>query len=127
MKKALLIKPKDSYSYAVIPNLGLGYLAASLRKHGFEAHILDCNKELFKPGELEAYLNKNNFHLIGFQVYTNSLLSTKLMMEAVKNILPEAIILIGGPHPSGDPQQALSFFPEADCAVVGEGKRPLLS
>ncbi|MCX5705624.1 MAG: radical SAM protein [Candidatus Omnitrophica bacterium] len=127
MKKALLVKPKDSYSYAVIPNLGLGYLAASLRKHGFEACILDCNKKSFDPQEFVTYLKANNFHLIGFQVYTNSLLSAKLMMETAEKALPEAIILIGGPHPSGDPGHALRFFSEADCAVVGEGEEAVVA
>jgi len=126
MKKVLLIKPKDSYSYAVIPNLGLGYLASSLRKHGFEPQLLDCNKAELKADEFKEYLVKNNFHMVGFQVYTNSLLSAKAMMKVVRNILPDTVILIGGPHPSGDPEQALFFFQEADCAVIGEGEEAVV-
>jgi radical SAM superfamily enzyme YgiQ (UPF0313 family) len=126
VKKALLIKPRDSYSYAVIPNLGLGYLAASLRKHGFQAEILDCNKKQLNPKEFESYLKENDFHLIGFQVYTNSLMSAKQMIEMVKAASPTSIINIGGPHPSGDPEHVLNFFPQADCAIVGEGEEAIV-
>ena len=126
MKKALLIKPRDSYSYAVIPNLGLGYLAASLRKHGFQAEILDCNKKQLNPKEFESYLKENDFHLIGFQVYTNSLMSAKQIIEMVKAASPTSIINIGGPHPSGDPEHVLNFFPQADCAIVGEGEEAIV-
>lgn len=122
MKKALLIKPKDNYSYAVIPNLGLGYLGAALKKQGFAVDIFDCNKQSFDLKDFEQRLVKGGFHLVGFQVYTNSLLNAKALAESAKRLLPDAIIVVGGPHPSGDPEQSLHYFKEADCIVVGEGE-----
>ena len=122
MKKALLVKPSDSYSYAIIPNLGLGYLAAWLRRDGFEAYILDCNKESIDAESFAAYLMRNEFHLVGFQVYTSNLYNTGEMTKITRRLMKDAIIVIGGPHPSGDPEHALDFLQEVDCAVVGEGE-----
>jgi len=123
MKKTLLIKAKDIYSYAVTPNLGLGYLASALRQNNYEPVILDCNKNSMGADRFEEYLGKNkDFHLVGFQLYTNALPAAKKMVEITRRILKDAIIVLGGPHPSGDPLQTLEYFKDADCVVVGEGE-----
>lgn len=123
MKKALLVKPMDRYTYAVIPNLGLGYLASQLRNDGFEVIIIDCNKESIDLKAFAEYLSKNkDFHMVGFQLYTNTLPYAKEMIKVVKTTLEDAIIVAGGPHPSGDPAHTLSYIADIDCVITGEAE-----
>lgn len=122
MKKILLVKPKDEYSYAVIPSLGLGYLAASLRKKGFEPHIMDLNKPGLGVAAFEKYMAEHSFPVVGLQVYTSSIRSANEVAAISRRVNKDAVIIAGGPHPSGDPEHALRSIPDADCLVVGEGE-----
>lgn len=124
--RALLIKPRDYRSYAVIPNLGLGYLAASLQEKGFGAEILDCNNGPFDLRQFEDNLRKRRFDIVGFQLFTSALTDAQRMIEAVKRILPDSVVVVGGPHPSGDPEHALRFLRGVDFAVVGEGEKAIV-
>ncbi|MBE0428252.1 MAG: B12-binding domain-containing radical SAM protein [Thermoleophilia bacterium] len=121
-----MIKPKDVYTYSVMPNLGLGYLAASLRESGLDAVILDCNKEDIGPEDFRGYLSGKEFHLIGFQVYTSGIPSARRMVHVARALNEEAILVLGGPHPSGDVEQTFSILPDVDCAVVGEGEEAIV-
>jgi anaerobic magnesium-protoporphyrin IX monomethyl ester cyclase len=125
-KKALLIKPLDHCAYVVIPNLGLGYLAASLKKNGFEVLILDCNKGRFDMRSFEGLLAQHDFHLIGFQLYSSGLESAKYMMAEVKKLSRDSILVVGGSQPSGDPEYTLRHFLDVDCAVIGEGEKSIV-
>ena len=45
MKRVLLVKPISRYYYTLAPNLGLGYIASSLRNAGCYVSILDCDRD----------------------------------------------------------------------------------
>ncbi len=121
--KILLINPltiEDSM-VNITPNLGLGYLAAALRNNGFEVEIWDGVKKGMTKKGLEDRLNIVDYEVVGFQAYTRSVKEVQESLELVKTINPEVITIIGGPHPSGDPEGSLTHL-KADFAFRGEAE-----
>jgi len=66
--KVLLAKPYNLSDH-IQPSLGLGYLAASVRKD-HEVEILDCIKEGVNIGRLGRFLASHNPDVFGLQFYT---------------------------------------------------------
>lgn len=126
MKKVLLVRPISQYYFTVAPNLGLGYLAASLRNAGHEVSLLDCDKERMTPERFGAFLRQGAFDMVGFQLYTNCLGMAARQVRIARQALPHATLIAGGPHASGDPQQTLSFLGDIDALVIGEGEAAIV-
>jgi radical SAM superfamily enzyme YgiQ (UPF0313 family) len=121
--KVLLINPltlEDSM-VNITPNLGLGYLAASLLNNGFEVEIWDGVKKDMSKKKLEERLNVRDYQVAGFQAYTRSVREVQQGLEKVKSINPDVITVIGGPHPSGDPDGSMNYL-KTDYAFRGEAE-----
>lgn len=118
--KVLLLKP-FSESDELIPPFSLGYLATAIRgKH--EVAILDGLKEKLTTVKLEKFLEQGQYDVIGLQIFTFQVLIAKEYIKTIKGILPQAKIIIGGPHPSCSPNNIFDFFPEVDWAFKGEAE-----
>ena len=118
--KVLLLKP---YSQAdeLIPPFALGYLATAIReKH--DVTILDCLKEKIPPDQLGPMLERGQYDVVGIQVFTFHVPATKEYSEVIKRILPHALIILGGPQPSADPENIFNLLPKADWAFLGEAE-----
>ncbi|MBS3163658.1 cobalamin-dependent protein, partial [Candidatus Woesearchaeota archaeon] len=116
--------------------LGLAYIAAYARKHGFDdIKILDAkiqrdikkiNEELWHFGmpykDVELYIRDYNPDVVGihsaYTVYERDALK---IAEIVKKINKKIIVIFGGAHVSADPGSVLkSGF--VDISVRGEGE-----
>lgn len=125
--KVLLINPLtlESGMVNITPNLGLGYIATSLRKNGFEVEIWDGVKKDMTKKRLEERLKMLDYDVAGFQVYTRSIKEVQEGLEIVKSINPKIITVVGGPHPSGDPEGSLKYL-KTDYAFRGEAEIGLI-
>ena len=122
--KVLLLIPINR-SYVIAPSLGLGYLAAVLKKH-HSVTILHCLKEKFSHGDLKKYLDQNLFDLIGIQMMSYDLFLAKQHLQIIRSSnCKNSIVVVGGPHPSGDPEGTLNFLDKTDYAFKGEGETGL--
>ena len=63
--------------------------------------------------------------IIGFSVRTCYNSRATRIARSVRKILPDALIIFGGYHPSIDPENTLKICNEIDIAVVGEGEETL--
>lgn len=133
--KILLINPPFEEEYSVgesrsIKNvlnitqlLGLPYLAAALLKERFLVKIIDCTvgisfKTLFKMALEEEP------DLVGITSTTPAFESAKYVAKGIRQVLPEAVIAIGGTHITAAPEDLKnSFF---DIGVLGEAEQTLL-
>lgn len=118
--KVLLFRP---YSKAdeLIPPFGLGYLATALRKN-HDIQILDGIKENMTIENFSGFISENKFDVIGIQIFTFHLNAAKNYINAIKKISPETKIILGGPHPSCDPNNIFYYFPDIDFAFKGEAE-----
>jgi len=68
----------------------------------------------------EKYINENDFDIIGIQMFTFDVSPVKTHLDIIKRLKPNTITVLGGYHPSGDPEGVLKSFPKADFAFVSE-------
>jgi len=123
--KTLLIAPvKDRYvmGLAQYPPVGLGYLATAARKRGHEVQILDCVRQRMDLGGFAEFVKSNEFDVAGFTLWSMALRDVLESLKIIKQFRPQAITILGGPHPSALPEKTMEFFPEADFAFRGEGE-----
>lgn len=116
----LLMRPY-SESDELIPPFGLGYLATAIRDR-HEVEILDGIKEKLTLPKFEKILNKKKYDVIGLQVFTFNVMEVKRLVGLIRKVLPQAKIILGGPHPSSSPLTIFENFSEADWAFKGEAE-----
>ncbi|MFA6525924.1 MAG: radical SAM protein [Candidatus Buchananbacteria bacterium] len=119
--KILLMTPINR-SYVVMPSLGLGYLASITRECGHEPVILHSLKDKISFDDFEEYLRRESFDIIGIQMFTFDITPVKKHLAIIKKINPRIVTVLGGAHPSGDPENVLNDFGEADFAFRSEAE-----
>ena len=125
--KILLINPLtfEKHMVNITPNIGLGYLATALRKNGCLVDIWDGIKKNMTKKKLDERLRRLDYDVAGFQVFTISVTDAQEGLKLVKSLNPKITTIIGGAHPSGDPEGSMAFLMDADFAFRGEGEKGL--
>jgi anaerobic magnesium-protoporphyrin IX monomethyl ester cyclase len=116
----LLVKPFQ-LTNEVQPPLGLGYMASTVRDV-HDVTILDCIKEGMRISGFSAFLSRRKFDVIGFQCYTVDLNTVKEFSHAARQAQPGAVLLVGGPQATLDPEGTMDFLRDIDYAFAGEGE-----
>ena len=108
----------------VLP-LGLAYVAAALDKAGFQVEILD-NYLLEKPiADVKREIERLNPEIVGITCSSATYSRCVETAKAVKETLPSCKVVVGGWHPSYEPDSMLQH-PEIDYVVMGEGERAMV-
>jgi anaerobic magnesium-protoporphyrin IX monomethyl ester cyclase len=112
MKFLLLYPPPESFFihrsrifYGLSPPLGLLYIAQILENHGDNVSLIDFSAEPFNQQKLLHAIQ--NIDAIGISVLSSSLPETKKIIELIRQQKPTLPIIIGGPHCTLCPEQAL--------------------
>ncbi|MEJ2078557.1 MAG: cobalamin-dependent protein [Acidobacteriota bacterium] len=128
--KVLLVLPiREGKNFQIAPDLGLLYLGTALRSAGFDVTMLDCPKDRITFSEFSRYIKEGEFDVVGFRCYSRDHNYVRYHAEIVKSVRPEALTLVGGPHPSALPEFVLGDMPHIDFAwqaEAEEGLPPLL-
>jgi len=88
--KILLVRPDQGSDFQITPPLGLGYIAASLKRQGHEVVLLDA-----------AAVARTDVHspdVVFIQVYTGSEEWAKRYILGYKIYVPRPRIIVGGHH-----------------------------
>ncbi len=105
--------------------LGLAYVGASLEKAGFEVQILD-NYLLEKPIDwVQSEVKRLNPEIVGITCSSATYSRCVETAKAIKNVHPSCKIVVGGWHPSYEPDSLLQHA-EIDYVVIGEGERAMV-
>lgn len=106
--------------FTMIDNLGPMILCAELKKHGHEAEIViapeepDYVKRLrAEPPDIFAFSCTTGTHLIALRE-----------IKRLKEVFPDALMVMGGPHPTYFPEVVLEEGLDVVCR--GEGEGPLV-
>ncbi len=126
MRILLVVYDNDSYIHW-FPQ-GLAYIAAVLRKDGYDVEIYNQDVHHYPDEHLTSYLDQNKFDIIGVSIIAGYYQYKKLLdiSAAIENSKqrPEHFI-IGGHGPSPEPEYFLRKT-NADAAVIGEGEETVL-
>lgn len=98
--------------------VGLLSLAAVLRRQGHEVAVHDCKLEILT---LPSKLAEFEPEFVGIRTLSVFLNVLSYVAEVVNRVVPEAQVIVGGPHASLDPADALRRS-GATAAVLGEGE-----
>jgi len=105
------------------PPLGLGYLAAVLRKEGFKVRIIDDMVENLSFDTLLKRLKKSI--MVGITSTTPTFNSALRYARRIKEALPDIFVILGGVHVTFRPLDAVkNSFVDAIC--VGEGEETVV-
>ncbi|MBF0140507.1 MAG: radical SAM protein [Magnetococcales bacterium] len=117
--KTLLIAPPSNASNPVLP-LGLAFLAASLRKNGWAVQVLDIWAEQLTADEVVQRVKALAPDVVGVSIMSPNLVLAMRTIVQIRKV-SNAVIVVGGAHPSALPEQCLRDFPAIDFVVQGEG------
>lgn len=118
----LVVPPKSNIS--VVPPLGLGYLASSLRQQGYKVKILDFVKQNASLSYTVNTIIKENPRFVGLTILTFNYNKAKELIKFVKQKNPGIKIIVGGVHISALPEFSTQDL-EADFAIIGEAEEAL--
>lgn len=125
MKVLLLVYDNDAYIHW-FPQ-GLAYIAAVLKRAGHDVDIYSQDMWHYPDEHLTAYLDNNEYDMIGVSVIAGYYQYRKLLKiaAAVNKARKRPFFVIGGHGPSPEPE----FFLRktgADAVVMGEGEETVL-
>lgn len=103
-------------------SLGLGYIAAVLRRDGHDAEILDANLGRLTLDEAVSSCLSRDFDCVGItamHMYKDMLIP---FVRAVRAARPSAVIAAGGYLPTLAAEGVLTACPELDFVIRGEGE-----
>ncbi len=120
----LLIKP-DFPDIAVMPPLGLGYLAASLGRAGIGVRVHDNTLHRYGDRELAGLLSDLAPEVVGIYAATPMIRRALEIAALVRRFDARVLIALGGPHPSETAEEILAHG-AVDVIAVGEGEKTLV-
>lgn len=122
--KILLINPKAEESREKYLPLGLAYIAAVLEKAPFNVKVIDANATQVEDNQLINEVGKINPDIIGLTAMTGNIEYVWKIARICKQVLPDATLILGGPHPTILPKESIQK-PFVDIVVMGEGEQTM--
>jgi radical SAM superfamily enzyme YgiQ (UPF0313 family) len=108
-----------SKSAAMLPSLGLAYLAALLRDKGYDVSLIDANVLKLSKEDILAKLNEIKPEYLLYNAITDNLQGTIFWIKEIRKEYEKPVI-IGGPHMEIYPKETLTHEC-LDYGVVGDG------
>jgi len=110
----------------VVP-IGVYYVGALLKEHGYDVEVLNWHDINKTPGEIEATLREKNPDIIGFSLVHANRWGGIDIARIARNLLPEVRIVFGGIGATFLWEHLLRNFGEIDYIVLGEGEYSFLN
>lgn len=106
-------------------SLGAAFLRAVLRRAGIGSrqYLPKANPSLHEFG---GFLRESRPRVVGFTVYESNLTVSRAMVQAVRETLPESVILVGGPNATFTPDETLELV-GADACMRGAGEGTIVN
>ncbi|HTF89011.1 MAG TPA: radical SAM protein [Planctomycetota bacterium] len=108
------------------PSLGLLHLASVAREHGWKPLILESDAQALDEAEVVRRVTLSEPEVVGITLFTVGVWSAVNIARGIRRALPDAKIVVGGPHISSMGRETMERFHDFDFAVVGEGEWALI-
>ena len=129
MSKIVLIKTAPEKilqgQWYHMPLLNLGYLAAVLEQKGVDVRVIDAQFESLGLAKTVERARKAGAKMFAITAMTHEIHRAHEVAEAIKEVVPGAVVIVGGPHPTALPVRTMEEFPSFDYLIVGEGELTL--
>jgi len=126
MRLLLVNPPSFSKNLAPLPPAGLAYIAAFVREHGYDVDILDATNLGLDHQETVTRIRTAQPDLVGISVVSGTHNSAVMLGNLIHEALPQARIVLGGPHVHFMYQQMMQEHEWIDFCVRGEGEQTTL-
>jgi radical SAM superfamily enzyme YgiQ (UPF0313 family) len=118
--------PVGSHQHPPFMPLGLGYLGAVLYKSHFDVNVIDCQAQKFSYQHFKEEIGKVKPDIVGVTCTTLTYKSGLKIVRIAKEVWPNCITTMGGPHVTFWDDKALQEEPSLDVVVRGEGENTVL-
>ena len=108
------------------PSLGLLNLAAEVRESGYEPSIIESDVFNLSAEAVVEKIVSEAPSFVGITLFTVGVWAASRIAGAVKEALPETVVIVGGPHISSMGSETIQRFENFDFAITGEGEKPLI-
>ena len=130
MIDAILFQISTSYIHNYVRSadaqLGLYYIAEYANNNNVNIKVKKYSSNEPIIANMLSLIEEYKCNIIGFYVDSENLWTIRRVIMTLKKMIPDIFVIIGGPQVSGDAQLALKRIPNVNCAVVGEGERPVV-
>ena len=115
----------DRYAY-LFPPLASMSLSAYLKRHNrHQVVVLDCVVEGLDFSQIGPRVAALQPDVVGITcTASHALYNVKLSIQAIRSVLPEVFIVLGGPHVNAFPELAVRLD-GIDAAITGDGEQAL--
>lgn len=104
------------------PPYGLACVSSFLKSKGCDVTLFDACAYGFDRRKMIEYAKDANPDLIGFTAITCNVNMIASLCHDIKQELPNIKIILGGPHPTVEPNSTLQNYLDVDIVVIGEGE-----
>lgn len=105
------------------PPLGLGYIAAVLESRGSEVAVVDMLIDDLRPQDLDASLRALRPEVVGISCNMAFVsLPVLEIAQRVADLLPEAVVVLGGNHATYEAERILREVHSVDWVIRFEGE-----
>jgi len=127
----LLINPYDENAVKnglgfITPPLNLMYLGGALENASLSVKIIDDDLEKLGHEKVSKIASKLDPKVVGITATTSTIKNALEYSNVVKKVLPDSLIVIGGPHTTFMPQETLQNSKSLDAVVMGEGEKTMV-
>jgi radical SAM superfamily enzyme YgiQ (UPF0313 family) len=109
-----------------LPPYGLLWLAAVCREAGWKTAILDAAAEGLDPRQAAEKMATMKPRWVGLTSTTISITRAHQTALHLRKLLPEAKLLIGGPHATAVPEDTMERYRVFDVLGIGEGEATIV-
>ncbi|MCZ7356125.1 MAG: radical SAM protein [Candidatus Methanoperedens sp.] len=127
--KIVFINPNTRYLgglFTVYPPMGLLYISSILLENKYNVSIIDADIDDLSLEDIKEKLRIERPQIVGITMNTFQTKSTFETAKAVKDVNPEIIVVVGGPHPTIVEKEVLEACGSIDVSVMGEGEFTML-
>ncbi|MCX8181866.1 MAG: B12-binding domain-containing radical SAM protein [Candidatus Methanomethyliaceae archaeon] len=127
--KVVLVNPPTTASLETVatlglkaPPLGLAYIAAAIKKEGYDVSIIDSVALDISHHKLGEILQREHPDVIGVTSTTPTIYDAMKSVTIAKNVCPDSITIMGGCHITFLPEETMGECTSLDIGVIGEGE-----
>lgn len=115
-----------TYMRADYPPVGLSYIASVLENKGYNVKIIDSFIQSYTLSDIKKEIISFDPDVIGISATTQVIYEANAIVKIAKEINPNCLTIIGGPHVTYMSDHTLNENPYLDIVLRGEGEQTII-